>query len=178
MILDMSKSRIQQINEHLLQNVQTIYRLRKIQIDIVDGKQHVAFVLSFTKTGNLTLEEAATVFYRQLLNILNEEETLSTENKSFRICSRDFCLTYCLEAWRKTADKRVYIDNGEVVIEPLGRMSCEQAAAVFKKHNVDPLPLISTLETLQRHDNPADKYVALAKLPLFLTSPKATIRVN
>lgn len=157
------KSRIQQINESVVQNVKTIYRLRRIQSNVVDGKEQSCFVISLAKTEDLTLEDQTMAFYRHLSDILVEGESLSTEDKSFHINSESFCLTFCLEAWRKTADTRAYIHNGEVVIEPLGRMSCEQAAAVFKKHNVDPLPLLNTLEVLQQYNNVADKYAALAK---------------
>ena len=54
-------------------------------------------------------------------------------------------------------------------------MSCEQAAYIFKKYNVEPFELINTLEFLQKHDNYADKYVALAKFPTLLTATQAAI---
>ena len=66
------------------------------------------------------------------------------------------------------ADTTAYIENGEVVTEHIHRMSCEQAAYIFKKHSVDPFELLNTLETLQKYNNPADKYCALAKMPILL----------
>ncbi len=55
----------------------------------------------------------------------------------------------------------------------LHRMSCEQAAYVFKKHKVEPLGMLNTLEALQKYRNPADKYAALAKMPLLLEGIRA-----
>ena len=47
-------------------------------------------------------------------------------------------------------------------------MSCEQAAYIYKKHRVEPLELLNTLETLQKYNNPAERYAALAKMPILL----------
>ena len=48
------------------------------------------------------------------------------------------------------------------------RMSCEQAAYIFKKYRIEPFASLNTLETLQKYNNPADKYCALAKMPILL----------
>ena len=77
-----------------------------------------------------------------------------------------FEITYCIEAWRKHANTTAYIENGEVITELIHRMSCEQAAYIFKKHRVEPFELLSTLETLQKYDNPAERYAALAKMSI------------
>ena len=51
------KSRVQQINENLLHHVKTIYRLRKIQYDIVDNKPRYTYVITFAKSYPRSLEE-------------------------------------------------------------------------------------------------------------------------
>ena len=79
-----------------------------------------------------------------------------------------FEVTYCIEVWRKHADTTAYVEKGEVVTELIHRMSCEQAAYIFKKHRIEPFELLNTLEALQKYNNPADKYCALAKMPILL----------
>lgn len=162
------KSRVQQINESISQNIKTIYRLRKIQCCMIDSRENCAYAVSFAKTAGITLEEQAVAFYSHLSQILRSGESVAEEGKCVCVYGEDFALTYCLEAWRKTADKRVYIRDGVAVTEPLGRMSCEQAAAIFNKNETDVLALINTLDILQQISDPADKYVELTKFPLLL----------
>lgn len=162
------KSRVQQINENLLQNIKTVYRFRKVQYDIVDNKPLYAYVISLAKSYPLSLEEQILSVYNHLKSILLTDETLVTENKCLKIISNLYEVEYCIEAWRKNADKIAYIQDGKVVIELLHRISCEQAARIFKKHEVEPFELLNTLETLQKYNNPAEKYCALAKMPILL----------
>ena len=162
------KSRVQQINESIMQNIDTVYRLRKIQHSLVDNKPCYAYVISLAKNHTHSLKEQTLSFYEYLKSILSSDETLITENKCFKIASANFDVTYCIEAWRKHADTTAYIENGEVVIELMHRMSCEQAAYIFKKHRIEPFELLNTLETLQKYKNPAERYVALAKMPILL----------
>lgn len=114
------------------------------------------------------MKEQALSFYEHLKTILSADEVLSTSDKCFKIVATHFEVTYCIEAWRKSADVRAYIENGEVITEFLHRMSCEQAAYIFKKHRIEPFELLNTLETLKKYNNPADKYCALAKMPILL----------
>jgi len=171
----LDNNRLQQINEYLLRNTKTIYRLRKIQETKRDKKEVCAYAVSLAKSEPLSLVEQVQQFYDNCKNVLSAGEKLITENRCFKIVADIFEVSYCLEAWRKTADKVAYIENEQVKIEPLHRMSCEQAASVFKKNGVDPLTIIESRDTLKRYTNPADKYAALAKFPLFsIASPAAT----
>jgi hypothetical protein len=162
------KSRVQQINESILQSIDTVYRLRKIQYTLVDNKPRYAYVVSLAKNYTHSLKEQTLSFYEYLKSILSSDETLTTEDKCFKITATGFEVSYCIEAWRKHADTTAYIENGEVVTELIHRMSCEQAAYIFKKHRVEPFKLLNTLETLQKYSNPAERYAALAKMPILL----------
>lgn len=162
------KSRLQQINESIMQNMDTLYRLRKIQHVLVEDRPCYAYVVSLAKHHTHSLKEQTLSFYEHLKTILSSDETLTTENKCFKITGPGFEVSYCIEAWKKRADKTAYIENGEVVTELIHRMSCEQASYVFKKHRVKPFELLNTLETLQKHDHPAERYVSLAKMPILL----------
>ena len=166
----MDNDRIQQINEYLLQNTKTIYRLRKIQDTSTEKKEVCAYAVALAKSELLSLEEQARQFYDNCKKVLLSGEDLKTEDRCFKIAAAAFEVCYCLEAYRKTADRVAYIENEQVKIQWLHRMSCEQAAVVFKKHKADPLALINNMDTLQRYSNPADKYAALAKFPIMLTA--------
>ncbi|MBP3313522.1 MAG: hypothetical protein J6K84_02560 [Oscillospiraceae bacterium] len=167
------KSRVQQINESILQNVKTVYRLRKIQHALVDQKPCYAYVISLAKNHAQSLKEQTLSLYQCLKSILSSDETLTTEHKCFKIIAEGFEVTYCIEAWQKHADTTAYMENGEVVTELIHRMSCEQATYIFKKHRVDPFELLNTLETLQKYNHPAERYTALAKMPILLKETTA-----
>lgn len=162
------KSRVQQINESIMQNIDTLYRLRKIQYTLVDNRPCYAYVVSLAKNHTHSLKEQTLSFYEHLKSILSSNEVLTTENKCFKIMAAGFEVTYYIEAWRKHANTTAYIENGEVITELIHRMSCEQAAYIFKKHRVEPFELLNTLETMQKYNNPAERYAALAKMPILL----------
>lgn len=163
------KSRVQQINESILQNIDTVYKLRRIQYTFVDNKPCYVYTVSLAKNYTQSLKEQTLSFYEHLKSIVSSEEVLTTDNKGFKIISTDFEVTYYIEAWRKHADKTAYIENGEVVIELIHRMSCEQAAYIFKKHKIEPFELLNTLEALQRYNTPTERYTALAKIKILRT---------
>ncbi|MBQ9930393.1 MAG: hypothetical protein IJO72_06435 [Oscillospiraceae bacterium] len=171
----MVDKRIRQINEYLFCNTKTIYRLRKIQEIKRGGKEICAYAVSLAKSEPLSLEEQVQQFYDNCKNVLVPGEILTTEDRCFRIIADSFEVAYCLEAWRKTADKVAYIECEQIKIELLHRMSCEQAASVFKEKEIDPLKIIESLETLNHYTNPADKYAALAKFPLLCIAAQDAI---
>lgn len=163
-------SRVYEINNFLLHNVKTIFRLRKIGLSHSQDKHIYAYAVTLLKDHVHTLEEMAEVFYNSCKSVLNCSEILTTKGKAFKIISDEFEIFYYLEAWRKSADKIAYIENGIVKTELLHRMSCEQAAFVFKKYNVDLFEILNKSEILQRYDSHADKYVALAKCSYLLSA--------
>lgn len=162
-LLCMRKTRVQQINEYLMQNVKTIYRLRKIGHAELGEKKSYAYAVSLVKVHSLTLEKQVAAFCAACKQMLREGEVLVTENRSFRIVSDAYDVTYCVEAWRKKADKVCYVQKGEVKIDFLHRMSCEQAAKIYKKKGISPLQAVAASEMLREIKNPADRYVALRK---------------
>lgn len=167
--------RVDELNKALLCSVKPIFRLRKIGISQKERKKEYAYTISFARDYKHSLEEMVREFYRVCGELVRGEEVLTAEGKAFKIASCDFEVFYYIEAWRKSADKIAYMEDGVVKIEQLHRMSCEQAAYVFKKHRIDPLELMHKIEALQKYDNHADKYTALAKAPLLLTATQAAI---
>ena len=111
------KNRVQQINESLLHTIKTVYRLRKVKCDIFDKKPRYAYVLSLAKSHPFSLEEQVLSIYNHLQSILLSNETLLTENKCLKITSALFEVEFCIEAWRKSADKMAYIQEGTVVTQ-------------------------------------------------------------
>ena len=161
-------NRVYYINNVLLQTVKTIYRLRKVGFNISGSKPIYAYSISMAKDNIHTIWELVNCFYTACKKVLIDNEQLITGEKCLKIVSDEFELYYCMEFWRKSADKIAYIEDNRVKVEFLHRMSCEQAAYIFKKYRVEPFELLNTLEIFQKYNNPADKYCALAKMPILL----------
>lgn len=164
--------RVYEMNNFLLQNFENIYRLRKIGVSCSQGKMRYAYTITFAKDHKHTFEEMVELFYDLFNKMITEKETIKVEEKTFKVLSDDFEVYYYLEAWRKCADKTAYMENGKVKTELLHRMSCEQAAYIFKKHNVKPFEIINKSEVLKKYNSHADKFVALAKYPLLWNEAK------
>ncbi|MBR5519363.1 MAG: hypothetical protein IKU55_01465 [Clostridia bacterium] len=162
--------RIREMNSFLQNNIKTIYRLRKIGVVQSEHPSIYAYVVSFKKDDIHTAEELVESFHALCKQMLANGETLCTANKCFTIVSKAQIVQYHIEAWKKRADRRLYFEDGCVKSEFLHRMSCEQAARIFKQHKLKPLDYLNTLTILQKYDNFADKYCALAKSPVLLNA--------
>lgn len=156
-------NRVQNINAFLMRHLKTLYRLRKVGVPVSNGKQVYAYVISLKKDPDRTLEEQIRLFYDICQGLLVDGENLTTDKVGFRISSDKFEACYRIEIWQKRADKTAYIEDGQVKVALLHRMSCEQAALVFRKNRIDPLEFVNRIPALEEYDNPADKYAALAK---------------
>ena len=167
-------SRVSEMNDFLLRNMTDVFILRKIGLSHYGDKTIYAYTVSLSKDHVHSLEERAEFFHTLCEKMLMAGETLDLSKKCFLVSSDAFDVYYYIEAWRKNADKTAYIMDGRGRTEMLNRMSCEQAARIFKKHHIEPFELINTLETLQKYDSYADKYAALAKFPLLLSAQTAT----
>ncbi len=157
-------SRIGFINNAILQKMKSIYALRKVGFDVVNDKKIYAYTVSLKRGDIYSLIEK---FCDTCENLINDNERFTTHKKYFKIFSDELEIYYYIEIWGKSADRMVYIEDGQLKIEFLHRMSCEQASRVLSKHDIK---LINTSEVLRKYDTYADKYVALAKLPLFLST--------
>ena len=158
--------RVHEWNQFLLQNAGPIFRLRKIGHSQAGTRPAYAYAVSLAKDHRRTPEERVLRFAAACGEMLNETEWLITEDKSFRVVSEDFEVFYYVEAWRKCADRIAYLENGNPKVELLHRMSCEQAAHIFKTYNLEPFELINGSDMFQKSDNHADQYAAFAKLCL------------
>ncbi len=176
MVKHKTLSRVYEMNNHLLQNIKTIYSLRKIGLSKTESKLVYAYTVSLAKDHKHTLEELVELFYASCKEMLVDGENLTPDEKCFVVSSRDFVVHYYVEAWKKSADKIAYIENGQVKVELLHRMSCEQAAYIFKKYNIEPFEFTNTLEVLKKYENHADKNATLAKFPLLCIAPQAVIK--
>ncbi len=110
-------SRVYTINNILLQKLKNIYKWRKICVGVFENKFEYAYVISLTKNHKNSIEEMVEDFYELCKSLLLDNETLITINKRFKIVSDEFEVTYYIEAWRKTADKLAYVENGKGKME-------------------------------------------------------------
>ena len=109
------------------------------------------------------------LIYQLFKNALKPEEKLYTDNRSFRIVGKEYQLVYCIEFYKKSAQKRGYIESGKVKTELLNRMGCEFAFRWLRQNQLsmeDDFVLSKMQEEsfCARHPNPADRFIAIVKL--------------
>ncbi len=152
------------INDRLLQQPSAFYRLRKLP-----SKQgEKAYVLTLLKRAEMTVEEQIDIVYQFFLNCLKRGETLKTDSKCFRIVGKDYQLVYCIEFYKKSAQKRGFVENGAVKTELLNRMGCEIAFRWLRQNHLsieDAFVLAKMQEEsfCARYPNPADRFIAIIK---------------
>ncbi len=165
------KCRAGEINRYILHDIKFVYRLRKVGYVTVNNKPCRSYVISLMKSPSLSLDEQVLAVYDLLRSILLPDESLVTENKCMKIFSDSYEAEYCIEVWRKNADRIAYVRDGKVETELLHRMGCESAALKLGSRGIRgtlPFKLINRTEDLQKYKNPADRYAALAKMSAFL----------
>ncbi len=152
------------INDRLLQQPSPFYRLCKLP-----SKQgEKAYVLTLLKRTEMTVEEQIDLVYQFFLNCLKAGETLKTDAKCFRIVGKDYQLVYCVEFYKKSAQKRGFVENGAVKTELLNRMGCEIAFRWLRQNH---LSIEDAFVTEKLNDkafcsifpNPADRFIAIIK---------------
>lgn len=85
------------------------YILRKIQYTLVDNRHRYAYVISFAETT--LIHRRSDEYFK---SVLSSDETLTTENKCFKITAIGFEVSYCIEAWKKHEDTTAYIENADL----------------------------------------------------------------
>ena len=156
------RKRAESINSSVLQQTDLVYRLRGLQARKQYYLTSRSYVVSLYKNKQFSLEELTNAFYYFLLNSLIENEYLNTDNRCFTISGDNYKITYCLEAYKKDANKICYIEDGEPKSDLLNRMSCEVAFKWLRKEDVDYndayLQVCSSTQ-IDKYPNPADRFV-------------------
>ncbi len=117
-------------------------------------------MLTLRKIVFVTLEERARDFYLLLRSCLEPEENLKCKDHCFRICGNNYIITYCLEGYKKRADRMGTPED----IKLIRRMSCE--TAFYELFNLDNFDfsemqkIMNSEKAREEYPNPADRFVA------------------
>lgn len=159
----MIKERAKQLNDAIFQRYLEIFTIRSLDVAERQPENTRYRVISLKKDYRKTAEERTQIIYETLKNNLVEGELLLTDNRCFTIKGRDYEIIYCIESYKKNADKIWYIENGVPCSSFIRRMGCELA---FKwlKDNKEHRKIVGErmyFEAMRKaYPNPADRFIA------------------
>lgn len=162
-IMSVISERARQLNDAIFQTHQDIYTVRSL--DIADRLPEYSRYRAITlkKSYDKTVEERVQILYKTLKNNLLYNEELLTDNGCFIIRGKDYQIVYCIETYKKNADRIWYIENGKVCSSLIRRMGIE-VAFKWLKYNPKCRKVIGErmyLEAMiKTYPNPADRFVA------------------
>ncbi len=157
-------TRYGEINTLLSQQVERLYRLRRLSLIKTDKETVASYVVTVKKNPAVSFEARTEAFYRLLLSLLREDEQLVCRDRCFRLIGGHYTLIYCFEGYRKNADLIGYMENGAPRSALVRRMGCERAVkelGLLQPGQVSDIYHRMSLAEMQRcHPNPADRFVA------------------
>ncbi len=158
-----SKQRANEINQIILNHQKCFYRLRRLP---TESGSVFPYVITLKKLRDRTLEEQIEEYYTMFTSALIGDEVLLTDNRCFSIKGDGYSVIYCIEAYRRSADKIGYVENGKVSTSLIRRMSCERAFQFLRKHRVDKYDsfIVNHMNSEQykiKYPNPADRFIAI-----------------
>ena len=157
------RERARQLNDVIFQTHQEIYTVRSLDIAerLLDDVRFRVVTLKWSH--HKSPEERVRAIYETLKNNLLYDEELLTNNRSFTIKGKEYEIVYCIETYKKNADRIWYIENEKVCTSLTRRMGIEVAFKWLKK-NPDYRKVICErfyLDAMVKtYPNPADRFVA------------------
>ena len=150
------------INEQLLQSPFYIYRVRRLPSR--EGEK--AYVITLLKRTEISVETRIENIYQFFRNALKPGERLETDYRSFRIVGKNYQLVYCIELYKRNANKLGYIEQDEVKTQYLMRMGCDLAFRWLNQHklSIDDSFVQNKITDdafCLRYPNPADRFIAI-----------------
>lgn len=162
-IMSVISERARQLNYAIFQTHQEIYTVRSLDISERLSEDSRYRVISLKKSYDKTIEDRIYMLYKTLKNNLLYNEELLTDNRCFTIKGKDYEIVYCIETYKKNADRIRYIENGKVCSSLIRRMGIEVAFKWLKK-NPGYRKIIGErfyLDAMVKtYPNPADRFVA------------------
>jgi len=158
------KTREQQIANNIRNDLNGLWKIRKLSCLVKERDKESSYIVTIKKDVQHTFEERVQEFYDCLKNSLIEGEELICENKAFTIKKEWYSITYCLEGYKKFADKIGYFENDTAMTELVHRMSVEMALkwvkGCSKTEKDDIYKRLNFIEMVKKYPNPADRFVA------------------
>lgn len=175
-----AKNRAAIINKAIQISVKSVWELKKIYFAKSYISYKSAYVVTLLKDKNLDLNDRIINFYDLLKSTLIEGEELYTNNRCFTIYGDGYQISYCLEAYKKSADRICYFENGEPQSRLNRRMSMHSALQYFDKLSQREkdvvLERMSFDEMTRAYPNPADRFVRSINISKELSKEKFDVR--
>lgn len=157
------RERARQLNEAIFQTHEAIYTVRSLDIAERLFEDSRYRVITLKRSYNKTVEERVQILYKTLKNNLLHNEELLTDNRCFTIKGKDYQIVYCIETYKKNADRIWYIEDDKICTSFIRRMGIE-VAFKWLKENPEYRKAIGErmyLEAMtETYPNPADRFVA------------------
>ena len=159
--------RTNELNEQIKQNTEAIWRIRRVYKHRTERESKAAYVLTLSKSREHDLHERIGAFHKLLSSLLKPGEELFCCDKRFLIKTKRYSVSYTIEAYRKNASLICHMDSGEISVENLHRISCEQAFRWLrnnpgkgKSNYKRTIERMAFDEMEGKYHNPADRFCA------------------
>lgn len=154
------------LRQTIMADMKPVRSIRMIWDKRYLGKENRFYVVTINKDANKSFEERTRSFYQALQSVLAEGETLICEDGYFTIDSEEYKIGFCLEGYKKHADRIGYYHDGIPCSRLLHRMGIEEA---FLRMGDDEdtkriFERMDFLVMILRFRNPADRFVASVKI--------------
>lgn len=159
----MIKERAKLMNDAIFQTHLEIFTIRSLDVATRKPENTRYRVISLKKDYRKTPEERTRILYETLKNNLIDGEILLTDNRCFTIKGKDYEIIYCIESYKKNADKIWYIENGVPCSVFIRRMGCELAFKWLKDNKEYRNIVVERMyleAMIKAHPNPADRFIA------------------
>lgn len=110
-----------------------IYLIRRLDCNL-KGQPH-SYCISIMKRADWSFADAVKDFDDYLKECMPEDSRIEYIDKMFVVHADDVIYYFCLEAYKKSADSRGYMEGGFPQTEFLHRMGVEQAVRRTKKYS-------------------------------------------
>ena len=159
----MIKERAKQLNDAIFQRHLEIFTIRSLDVAERQPEKTRYRVISLKKDYWKTPEERTQIIYETIKDNLIDGEILLTDNRCFTVKGKDYEIIYCIESYKKNADKIWYIENGVPCSSFIRRMGCELAFKWLKgnkEHRDIVVGRIYLEAMIKTYPNPADRFIA------------------
>lgn len=157
------RSRAQKLNQGIRDTQKPLKRIRLLEEEFSGRFKSVSYVVTISKDFSASFLDRTDRFYNFLKSAVEERETITCEDRCFKISNEEYTITYCLEGYKKSANKIGFVTDGIPQEELINRMGCETA---FKHYELfdelereDTLVRMGLVEMQEDYPNPADRFV-------------------
>ncbi len=161
-IMSIIRERARKLNEAIYQTHEGIYTVRSLDIAEKLPENSRYYVITLKRSYCKSPEDRVFAIYETLKNNLFQEELL-TDNRCFTIKGKDYQIVYCIETYKKNADRIWFIEDEKICTFFIRRMSTEVAFKWLKanpKYRKSIGKRIYIKAMMQTYPNPADRFVA------------------